>query len=104
MRALAEEEVAELETRIASLTVKARDLLIPKDPLEDRAAVVEIGSSEPGEIERLTAIAAPDIAIVTCVAESHLSGFGSLGGVAREKASLVAGLEGRRARVTGGRR
>lgn len=59
---------------------------------ETRAAVVEIGSSEPGEIAQLTAIAAPDIAIVTCVAEAHLTGFGSVGGVAREKASLVAGL------------
>jgi len=49
MRELAEEEVAELETRIASLTVKARDLLIPKDPLEDRAAVVEIRAGAGGD-------------------------------------------------------
>lgn len=59
---------------------------------DTEVAVVEIGSSGPGEIARLTAIAEPDMAIVTCVAESHLEGFGSVGGVAREKASLVAGL------------
>jgi UDP-N-acetylmuramoyl-tripeptide--D-alanyl-D-alanine ligase len=60
---------------------------------DTRAAVVEIGSSVAGEVERLSRIAAPDIAIVTCVAEAHLSGLGSLGGVAREKAKLVAGLK-----------
>ena len=56
---------------------------------DTRAAVVEIGTSEPGEVARLGAIAAPDVAIVTCVAEAHLEGLGSLGGVAREKASLL---------------
>ena len=56
------------------------------------AAVVEIGTNGPGEIAQLTAIAEPDIAIVTCVAESHLEGLGSIRGVAREKASLVAGV------------
>jgi len=59
---------------------------------ETRAAVVEIGCNEPGEIARLGAIACPDIAIVTCVAEAHLEGLGSIGGVAREKATLVQSL------------
>jgi len=59
---------------------------------ETRAAVVEIGTSSPGEIERLTTVAKPDIAIVTCVAAAHLQGLGSLAGVAREKASLPFGV------------
>src|SRR5262245_40871284 len=59
---------------------------------ETRAAVVEIGTSAPGEIGTLTAIARPDIAIVTCVAAAHLQGLGSVAGVAREKALLPAGL------------
>ncbi len=59
---------------------------------ETRAAVVEIGTSAPGEIGTLTAIARPDIAIVTCVAAAHLQGLGSVEGVAREKALLPAGL------------
>lgn len=57
-----------------------------------RAAVVEIGTNAPGEIAQLTAVARPDIGIVTCVAPAHLEGLGSLDGVAREKASLPAGL------------
>lgn len=59
---------------------------------ETRAAVVEIGTNAPGEIAQLTAIARPDIGIVTCVAAAHLEGLGSLDGVAREKAALVQGL------------
>jgi UDP-N-acetylmuramoyl-tripeptide--D-alanyl-D-alanine ligase len=59
---------------------------------ESRAAVVEIGTNAPGEIAMLTAVAAPDIGILTCVREAHLEGLGSLEGVAREKASLFDGL------------
>lgn len=59
---------------------------------ETRAAVVEIGTNAPGEIELLTAVARPEIGIVTCVAPAHLQGLGSLQGVAREKSMLIAGL------------
>lgn len=59
---------------------------------DTRAAVVEIGTNAPGEIESLAAVAQPDIAIVTCVAESHLEGLGSLEGVAHEKAALLRAL------------
>jgi UDP-N-acetylmuramoyl-tripeptide--D-alanyl-D-alanine ligase len=61
------------------------------DP-KTRAAVVELGTNGPGEIARLTAIARPDVGIVTCVAPAHLEGLGSLDGVAREKTALPAGL------------
>lgn len=54
---------------------------------ETRAAVVEIGTNAPGEIGMLTAVARPDIGIVTCVAPAHLEGLGSIEGVAREKGS-----------------
>ncbi|HZN41274.1 MAG TPA: UDP-N-acetylmuramoyl-tripeptide--D-alanyl-D-alanine ligase [Planctomycetota bacterium] len=57
-----------------------------------RAAVVEIGTSAPGEIARLCTVARPDVGIVTCVAAAHLEGLGSVDGVAREKASLPMGL------------
>jgi UDP-N-acetylmuramoyl-tripeptide--D-alanyl-D-alanine ligase len=57
-----------------------------------RAAVVELGTSNPGEIARLTRIAAPDVAIVTSVGPAHLSGLKSVAGVAREKGSIFRGL------------
>ena len=59
---------------------------------DTRAAVVEIGTNAPGEIAQLTAVARPDIAIVTCVAAAHLQGLGSIAGVAKEKSALPAGL------------
>lgn len=61
----------------------------------DRAtdvAVVEVGTSGPGEIGRLGAIARPDVAVLTCIAPAHLEGLGSIDGVAREKLSLLEHL------------
>jgi UDP-N-acetylmuramoyl-tripeptide--D-alanyl-D-alanine ligase len=51
--------------------------------------VCEVGTNGPGEIDRLGAIARPDVAAITCVAPAHLEGLGSIEGVAREKASLL---------------
>ncbi len=60
-----------------------------------RAAVVEIGTNRPGEIRRLTAIADPEVALITSVAPAHLSGLGTLAGVAREKGAIFRGLNPR---------
>jgi peptide chain release factor 1 len=49
MRELAEQETVMLEERITGLAVEARQLLIPKDPLDDRAAVVEIRAGTGGD-------------------------------------------------------
>ncbi len=49
LRELATEEVSSLEVRIESLGAEARFLLIPKDPLDDRAAVVEIRAGTGGD-------------------------------------------------------
>jgi len=49
MREMAEEEVSSLEDRIDSLTAEVRELLIPPDPLADRAAVVEIRAGTGGD-------------------------------------------------------
>jgi peptide chain release factor 1 len=49
MRALAEEELSGLEERIESLSAEVRDLLLPQDPLADRAAVVEIRAGTGGD-------------------------------------------------------
>jgi peptide chain release factor 1 len=48
-RELAGEEVVSLASRIESLGAEARLLLIPKDPLDDRAAVVEIRAGTGGD-------------------------------------------------------
>jgi UDP-N-acetylmuramoyl-tripeptide--D-alanyl-D-alanine ligase len=55
-------------------------------------AVMEIGTSAPGEIARLSEICAPEIGVVTAVAPAHTAGLGSLEQVAAEKVSLLAAL------------
>jgi UDP-N-acetylmuramoyl-tripeptide--D-alanyl-D-alanine ligase len=55
-------------------------------------AVCEMGMSIPGEVATLRAIAEPDIAVVTSVAEGHLEGLGSVDGVMREKVSIFDGV------------
>ena len=57
---------------------------------EDRAAVIECGTNQPGEIARLAAIVRPDVALVLNVDIEHTEGLGSLEGVADEEAALFA--------------
>ena len=68
----------------------------------EKVAVVELGTSHPGEIARLTRIARPDIAIVTSVGPAHLSGLKSVAGVAREKGEIFRGLGPRGIAVVNG--
>lgn len=55
--------------------------------------VIELGTSEPGEIGALTAIAEPDHGLVTTVGEAHLTGLGSLEGIMDEKLDLIRGTD-----------
>ncbi len=57
-------------------------------PAHADVAVVEVGTNMPGEIERLRAIAEPDIAVVTSLGEEHLEGLGDLAGVLREESAI----------------
>ncbi len=59
------------------------------DPALHRYAVIEVGISAPGEMETLTAMIAPDHAIITMVAPAHTQDLGDIDGVAREKAVLL---------------
>ncbi len=59
---------------------------------ENDYGVVEMGTSAPGEIARLTDIAEPTIAVVTNVGPAHLAGLGTVENVAREKAAAFSRL------------
>ncbi|HEX2779000.1 MAG TPA: UDP-N-acetylmuramoyl-tripeptide--D-alanyl-D-alanine ligase [Gemmatimonadaceae bacterium] len=61
-------------------------------PDDAEIAVVEMGTSLPGEIALLRAIGEPDISVVTSVAEAHLELLKSLDGVRREKSSIFDGV------------
>jgi UDP-N-acetylmuramoyl-tripeptide--D-alanyl-D-alanine ligase len=57
-----------------------------------RFAVIEMGANAGGEIAYTTELAQPDIAHITCVAPTHVEGFGSLDGVALAKAEIWQGV------------
>jgi len=57
-----------------------------------RYAVIEMGMNHPGEIDYLTRIAHPDVALINNASGAHLQGLGSVEGVARAKGEIFAGL------------
>ncbi|MFZ5586567.1 MAG: UDP-N-acetylmuramoyl-tripeptide--D-alanyl-D-alanine ligase [Thermodesulfobacteriota bacterium] len=57
------------------------------------ACVLEMGMSAPGEIARLTQIAAPEVGLVTNVGPAHLGPLGSLAAIAQAKTELWRGLD-----------
>lgn len=57
-----------------------------------RWVVLEMGVRRVGDLERLAAVARPEIGVVTSVDAAHVEFLGDLDGVARAKAELVAAL------------
>jgi UDP-N-acetylmuramoyl-tripeptide--D-alanyl-D-alanine ligase len=58
----------------------------------DDLAVVELGTSEPGEIAALTAIADPDVGVLTRVSLEHSEKLGDLDSIEHEEGALLRGL------------
>ncbi len=58
-----------------------------------RYAAIEMGMNHPGEIDYLTRIARPDVALVNNALRAHLEGLGSIEAVARAKGEIYAGLQ-----------
>jgi UDP-N-acetylmuramoyl-tripeptide--D-alanyl-D-alanine ligase len=59
---------------------------------EHQFSVIEMGMNHAGEIERLSHIAAPDIAVITSVGAGHLEFLGTVENVARAKSEIMAGM------------
>lgn len=57
-----------------------------------RAAVIEMGMNHPGEIDYLTHLTRPTVALVNNAQRAHLEGMGNLKEVAREKGAIYNGL------------
>ncbi|GAB2197142.1 UDP-N-acetylmuramoyl-tripeptide--D-alanyl-D-alanine ligase [Sessilibacter sp. MAH4] len=56
-------------------------------------AVIEMGANHPGEIDYLSSIAKPDVALVNNVLPSHVEGFGSVDGIAKAKGEIFSNLK-----------
>ena len=59
---------------------------------KDQFVVLELATEGPGQLERVTRLVKPDIAIVTLVALEHHVAFRSVAAIAEEKAAIVRGL------------
>jgi UDP-N-acetylmuramoyl-tripeptide--D-alanyl-D-alanine ligase len=53
------------------------------------AAVLEIASNAPGEIDQLARMLSPTAGIITNIGPVHLEGFGNIEGVFKEKSSMI---------------
>jgi UDP-N-acetylmuramoyl-tripeptide--D-alanyl-D-alanine ligase len=61
-------------------------------PEDAEVLVLEMGTDQPGEIERLSAIARPDAAVITAIGEEHLEKLGDLAGVLEEELQALRGI------------
>ncbi len=68
-------------------------LTLARLPRDARFCIAEIGMNHAGEIAPLAALARPHVAVITTITAAHLGHLGSLEAIAREKASILGGLE-----------
>ncbi len=66
-------------------------LMLTRIEARHRFAVLEMGANHAGEIAYLTALARPDVVVITNAGAAHLEGFGSLDGIARAKGEILCG-------------
>jgi UDP-N-acetylmuramoyl-tripeptide--D-alanyl-D-alanine ligase len=69
---------------------------------DHRAAVLEMGTSGPGEIRTLTRISPPDVAVITNINPVHLEFFHSLEAIAMAKKEILDGAKPDAAAVLNG--
>jgi UDP-N-acetylmuramoyl-tripeptide--D-alanyl-D-alanine ligase len=93
LRAAAGSEAAVLATTGNLNNDIGMPLTILKMRRQHRYAVIEMGMNHPGEIDYLTRIACPDMALVNNASSAHLEGLGSVKAVARAKGEIFAGLK-----------
>ncbi|MEA2974839.1 MAG: UDP-N-acetylmuramoyl-tripeptide--D-alanyl-D-alanine ligase [Alphaproteobacteria bacterium] len=68
-------------------------LSLARCPQDSRFAIFEMGMNHAGEIEPLTRLVRPHVAIVTAIEPVHLEFFGSLEAIADAKSEIFLGLE-----------
>ncbi len=68
-------------------------LTLARLPEDARFCVAEIGMNQAGEIAPLARLARPHVAVITTIEKAHVGNLGGIEAVAREKASILRGLE-----------
>ena len=68
-------------------------LTLARLPRDAAFCVAEIGMNHAGEIEPLSLLVRPHVALITSIEKAHIGYLGSLEAIADEKASILRGLE-----------
>ncbi len=68
-------------------------LSVMEIPEDCECAILEMGMSNFGEIERMSLVAEPDIAIITNIGTSHMEALGDRRGICRAKLEVLCGLK-----------
>lgn len=92
LRAYAGNDEAVLATRGNLNNDIGMPLTLLKLRSSHRFAVIEMGMNHPGEIDYLTRLACPDVALVNNAASAHLAGLGTVEAVADAKGEIFSGL------------
>jgi UDP-N-acetylmuramoyl-tripeptide--D-alanyl-D-alanine ligase len=74
-------------------------LSLARMPRETAWGVFEMGMNHPGEIDALSRLVRPDVALITTVEPAHLGFFPSVDAIADAKAEIFAGMDARGAAV-----
>ena len=61
-------------------------------PADAEVLVLEMGMNHPGEIDRLSRCARPDIAVITKIGTSHIGMLGGRAAIARAKSEIMDGM------------
>ena len=69
-------------------------LTLARLPRDSVYAVQEMGMNHAGELADLTAIARPDVAVITTVGPAHLEHFGDIANIVAAKCEIFEGLNG----------
>ena len=59
----------------------------------NKFGILEVGMSKKGEINALSRIIKPNIAIITNIAEAHIENFKSLKGIAKAKGEIINNIQ-----------
>jgi UDP-N-acetylmuramoyl-tripeptide--D-alanyl-D-alanine ligase len=99
VRAMLNHAFTRLGVRVAATIANNNNLIgVPQTllaiPAESDVALVECGISEQGEMPRLAAMVAPDLAVLTGVCLAHGAGLGTAHDIATEKLRLLKAIRG----------